>query len=304
MYEEKKFKPDINWKSLIIKMVILLLIVFIICFIAFKPKKAKETISLESNIIEIKEAAIKYFKDKNDLKLVGDNKKITLKTLIKEDLIEKQKDEAGNKCSTKESYATLTKTSDNEYSLKINLECGNNKETKNYKLTTEDIPIKEIEKVEDEKEPEKPVLEEDTIKVEINKDEAIKEEEAKEEQKNNSSNNNSSSTSKNELSGSVVFKPATDNKVLRYKHIKYGEWIEGTKDSNSIETSTKTVNFYQYCLNGYCVTDREENSSNYEGYTATFSHSENIPIYRYVYVVWSNSSCVVGFTNTGITEYQ
>lgn len=310
MYEDKRFKLNINWKSMIIKLAILLLIVFLICFIVFRPKRDKSFISLENNIVTLKEVAIKYFRNNLTLEEIGDYDKVSLKELIDEELIKEQKDTKGNTCNPKKSYAYLTKTRDEEFVLKINMNCGDNEESKTYNLTSKDLTVvasKEEEIVEPEVEIEEDILVEDetvkeeepTIKEEIQENEEIAD---NSNDKNEESNKEHINFGNDELV--LDLHNPNSNKKIYYKHLKYGDWTEGNKYGYNIETSTKEVNYYNYCYNDNCVIDRQENSDKYSGFISTFSHSEIIPIYRYVYVVWSTSSCIKGLTNTGIVEYR
>lgn len=304
MYEDKKLKLNINWPSLLIKLGILLLVAFIVCFIIFRPKKDNTFISLENNITTVKEAAINYYKNNLNLKEIGDYEKLSLEKLIAEDLIEEQTDNEGNSCDTKKSYSYLTKTRDDEFVLKINLVCGDNKESKTFNLTTKDLTVvanKEELKEEFENELEEEIL----VEEEVTEESEIIEENteiAENDNKDNDSNKQHIDFNNDELIADLH--SPNNNKVIKYKHVSYGEWVEGTKYGEAIENSTKVVHYYNYCLNNNCVIDRLENAVNYENYTATYSHSENKPTYRYVYVVWSNSTCIKGFINTGITELK
>jgi len=303
MYEDTKFKSNVNWKSLLIKLGILLLIVFIICFIIFKPKKDNSLISLEKNITTIKEAAIKYYQNNLTAKKIGDYQKVNLKELEENDLIETQKDSEGNVCSTKKSYAYLTKTRDDEFVLKINMSCGNNEDSEVYNLTTKDLTVV-ADKKEEVKEPVvEEIIEENT---EIAEEPSVKEED-KEIADNSSTKKEENKTQHIDFGNDELIEELRDpesNKTVRYKHIKYGAWIEGSKYGNNIENSKKVIYYYDYCLNDYCVLDRLDNAEKYEGYTATFNRKETIDVYRYIYVVWSNSSCIKGFINTGIAELR
>ena len=147
MYEESKFKLNINWKSLLIKLGILLLLVFIVCFIVFHPWN-KEKNSLSININNVKKAAIKYYQSNMPLKEIGDYDKVLLRDLIDADLTQEQELD-GNACNSKESYAYLTKTRDNEYVLKINMVCGKEEENKVLFLTNKDLKVEVKEETED-----------------------------------------------------------------------------------------------------------------------------------------------------------
>lgn len=307
MYEDTKFKSNFNWKSLIFKLGILLLIVFLICFIIFKPKKDKNFISLASNINTVKDAAIDYYKDNMKLEEIGEYDKVTLKELIKAKYTTKQEDNKGNYCNSKESYAYLTKTRDDEFVLKINIKCGENEESKIFNLTTKDLKVvaskeEEIE-VDEEILVEEEIIEEPSIKEEIIEDNEIADNSNNIEQEKEDKKTIETIYFNNEELIEELHNPNSDKK-LRYKHIKYGEWLEGSKEGDNIQNSTKNIYYYNYCYNDYCVLDKLENAVNYEGYTATYKYTETIPVYRYIFVVWSNINCIKGFINTGITEYR
>lgn len=312
MYEDKKFKLNINWKSLFIKLGILLLGAFVICFIVFRPKN--EIISLADNITTVKTAAIKYYKNNLTLKEIGDYEKVSLKDLVESGLLKNQNDDAGNSCSNKNSYAYLTKVRDNDYILKINMECGDNQESQIFNLTSKDLSVvasnKEEIKEEESVIEDTPIKEESIlVESEEQKEETNNKKEDKNELADNSVNNKKEESTKetidfgNDKLVEELHNP-NSNKVVRYKHIKYGEWKEGNKTGANIENSTKEITYYKYCKDNNCVTDRVDNLLNYEGYKATYSHKENIPVYRYIYVVWSNSTCIEGFINTGIAELR
>ncbi|MBQ6687086.1 MAG: hypothetical protein IJN03_01000 [Bacilli bacterium] len=298
MYGEGKQKLNINWKSLLIKLGILLLIVFIICFVIFRPNKNKDNSTLDNNIAAVKNAAINYFKNNMSLEKIGDYKKITLEELESQEFISEQKDNNGNTCNGDKSYAYLTKVRDDQFVLKINMRCGQDEKSKVFDITTEDLTVKDNNKNEIE-EPN------DDAAVDNTKEETLENTETEFKDENNT-NDKVIETDKKE-NPKKENKPIADvskNNVLVYKHIKYGEWTEGVRYSNSIENSTIKVKYYEYCLDDYCVIDRLDNLDKYLGYTATYKYTKDIDVYRYVYVVWSNSTCIKGFTNTGITEYR
>ena len=295
MYEERKFKIDFNRKSLLIKLGILMLIVFIICFLIFRPKKDNSFISLANNITSVKNGAIEYFKDNMTLKKIGDYKKVQLEELIENEYIDSQEDKNGNSCLDKESYIYLTKVRDNEFVLKINLKCSKNLESQVFYLTNKDFSI--LADTKPENIPEKE--EEDTI--------IVDKEETTTPNKENSESNNKPSTNKpnnNDNENDTVIADKPNTKILRYKHIKYGDWLEGDKKASNIENSTKKVEFYKYCFKEYCVIDRLTNADKYVGYTMSYVRTETITTYRYIFVVWSSSNCIKGFINTGIVEYR
>jgi len=313
MYEDKKFKLNINWLSLFIKLGILLVIVFIICFMIFRPKSNKNFVSLEANITSVKEAAIEYFKNNMSLENIGDYDKVTLKEIQDGKFISSQEDNKGNTCDNEKSYAYLSKVRDDEFILKINMYCGKNEESKVYNLTTKDLTIiasNENDDIIEEDNKEENVINKNEEEILVDKNEPSEKPNIKEEQNEEDKVIADSSTSNKEtidFGNDELLEELRDpnnNKKIMYKHVQYGEWIEGTSSSRSIEKGTKTVNYYKFCIEGNCIVDRYENKDKYTNYTSTYSHTETVDMYRYVYVIWSDYCCIKGFTNTGIFEYR
>lgn len=308
MYEERKSKLDINVKSLIIKLGLVLLIAFIICFIIFRPKNNKETISLSNSINNVKDAAIMYFKENMTIKNIGEHEKITLEDLEKNNYINKETDLNNYSCNVKNSYAYLLKTRDNEFILKVELNCENTTEAKRFNLKTSDFKSTVIDEIVEDEKNEKP-KEEVTPEKEEEKQEIkppIKEEKPNKENNNKKPEKENNSIHIDFGNDKLIeeLKDPNNKKKIRYKHIKYGNWTEGNSDSQYVEKQEKEVIYYTYCLDGNCVIDKIDNILKYENYEATYSHTEKVPMYRYVYTIWSTSCCIKGFTNTGIVEYR
>ncbi len=126
MYEEKP-KKQINYKSLILKLLLLALIFFAI-FWLFTPRKDKkennDDKTFNKNITNMKSAAKKYFNDQTILpSKTGERVRITLQEMLNKKLIVKFTDKNGHYCDVDNSYSQVTKTGDNEYQLKVLLSC-------------------------------------------------------------------------------------------------------------------------------------------------------------------------------------
>ena len=145
MYEEKKFKnKKVNWISLLIKLVLLFLIVFLIWYIVNRKsgnnnstKKLGDNIS--NNIKYLKDQYIKFFK-KND---IPTNKNEELKVSLQELIDAKDSkiiyDKNGDKCSSTSSYGKLIKTSDDTYELKVYLKCKDEADSELYSIKYTEI---------------------------------------------------------------------------------------------------------------------------------------------------------------------
>lgn len=127
MYEEKPKKGlNINWKSLIIKMVILLVALFIIIWIISlvkKPKTEEKASNIATNLQSMKEAAMDYFTGSKLPENVNGKKKITLQEMFDEKLLLEFKDQDNKSCNGTESYAEATKINSEDYSIKVKLVC-------------------------------------------------------------------------------------------------------------------------------------------------------------------------------------
>lgn len=129
---EKEYQ--ISWGKVI---GILALIAFVIAIIvmAYPKKELKNGTSNTyiNNINLMKEAGFEYFVGNNLPDKIGESNKITLDDMVNANLLLDFKDEAGNTCNKEESYIKVTKSLDNEYSMKVFLSC---KENSDYIVTT------------------------------------------------------------------------------------------------------------------------------------------------------------------------
>lgn len=128
MYEEKSRKNiNINWKSLLIKMVILLVALFIIIWIVslFNKKDNKENESnIKENLQAMKIAADEYFVGSRLPEKINSKKKITLGEMFDSKLLIEFKDQDNKDCDTALSYAEVTKVDEENYTIKVKLVCG------------------------------------------------------------------------------------------------------------------------------------------------------------------------------------
>lgn len=124
MYEDKKRKLKINWKSLLIKMAILLVIVFLIIWIISLFKKDKEVPSnIGDNLKTMQEVANDYFIGSRLPDRINGKETLTLKEMLDNKLLLEFKDQDGKSCDENNSYAEVTKVSDNSYTIKVKLVC-------------------------------------------------------------------------------------------------------------------------------------------------------------------------------------
>ena len=127
MYEEKTYK--INWLGIIFKLLLVVLIIGILFWIIPKTNnKAYKNEVFTNNLNNMKTAAKDYFKGNKLPAKIGDSKVITLDKMEESKLLVPFTDADDKACDAKNSYAEVTKNSDTEYSLKVNLSCNSKEE--------------------------------------------------------------------------------------------------------------------------------------------------------------------------------
>lgn len=277
MYEEGKKRLDINWGSLIIKLLIVAIVIFVACFIFSKitsnkknsndkvvdNKKTSEVTKVEfdfdKSINSMKEVALEYFIKVKLPEKAGSSEKLTLGEMIDKKLITDFSDN-GKICDKDNSYIEATRTMMDNYALKINLSCGKK----------EDYILSNIEK--------------DKICVNntCNNNNNSDNKEIASNEKNNSSSNGSSSSSssngsnKNNSTGSKkksttttttttvtvkikcingccgcctsnCKKEDTAKKVRYYEYVKWSDWTEGYSYNSKAENKSEVIKTYNYC---------------------------------------------------------
>lgn len=129
---EKEYK--LSWGK-IVGILALIIIIVAIIFIVY-PKDSKEkgvTSNYINNINLMKEAGFEYFKGNNLPDKIGESNRITLDEMVSSNLVLDFKDDKGNLCNKEESYIKVTKSLEDEYSMKVFLSCDSNAD---YIVTT------------------------------------------------------------------------------------------------------------------------------------------------------------------------
>ena len=128
MYDNEN-RLRINWVDIIIKVILLALFLFIL--ISLMPKNDLTPLYdqiYQDNINTMKEAAKNYYTIDRLPENVGDTKTMTLKEMIDNHLIIRFKDKNKKYCDESTSKVQVTKTSDQEYVLRVELNCGSQKD--------------------------------------------------------------------------------------------------------------------------------------------------------------------------------
>lgn len=136
MYEERRDKFSI--KDIIIQVLFVAIFIFLLMWLFPMKKDVKNALKgvnsdglqplydqvFNSNIQTMKDAAINYYTTPRLPEKVGQEKKMTLDYMLKNNLVLPFVDSDGNQCDLLESYVSITKMSE-EYILKVSLKCSN-----------------------------------------------------------------------------------------------------------------------------------------------------------------------------------
>ncbi len=305
MTEERRY--GINWVDLIIKVILLILFVLLICWLFPMPKLDTFYDKVfNENIQTMKNAARNYYTVDRLPSAIGETKTMTLKQLIDSKIILEFSDKDGNACDTANSYVQVTKTLDSEYALKVQLTCGDESD---YIIDTIGCNgtclLSEVNNAKDAAKTENDDSETyNDVKLggsspsgntkyyyyplggttgststttiikypENNTSNNSNTDTNSESRKPNRPNNNNNHSNSNNNNNNNF-----DNQTLYYQQAKivksYGDWIEGYKSGNNIETKTKRVNYYYYTKNSSSSTKQ---TSEYR----TTSYIESREIYN------------------------
>ena len=127
---EKEYR--VSWLKVIGLIALIIVIIAIICLIYPKSSKGNSN-NFINNISLMKSAGFEYFKGNNLPDKIGSTNKITLYEMETSNLLIELKDENGVTCNKEESYVQVTKTLENEYTMKVFLSCKDNSD---YIITT------------------------------------------------------------------------------------------------------------------------------------------------------------------------
>lgn len=130
---EKEYK--ISWFKVMGVIVFFIIVIALFCLVIPKKSMANDNTlnTYINNINLMKESGFEYFQGSNLPDKIGESKSISLKELIDSKIIMEFHDETGKLCDVNNSYIKATKTLDNEYAMKVSLNCDNKSD---YIVTT------------------------------------------------------------------------------------------------------------------------------------------------------------------------
>ena len=159
---EKEFK--LSWLK-VIGVIALIAMIIVVIFLVYHKKKSNgdnSSAAFINNINLMKDVAYDYFKGDNLPDKIGEAYKITLEEMITNNMIVEFVDDKGNTCNKVDSYVQVTKSLENEYTMKVFLSCDDksdyvlssfyvNDEVENNKNEKEEEKVEENNKVSDNK---------------------------------------------------------------------------------------------------------------------------------------------------------
>ena len=130
MYDDNvTVKVGVNWKEIVIKVVLLIIFILVLCWLFPKPDIDifYDSVYTE-NINTMKNAAKSYYTTDKMPQAVGESTSMTLKEMVDNHMVIRFKDKNGDYCDESSSKVEVTKISDKEYALKVVLNCGKEKD--------------------------------------------------------------------------------------------------------------------------------------------------------------------------------
>ena len=135
MYDDNvTYRVGINWKDILIKLIMLIL--FVVILLLLFPKADLDVFYdtvYSNNVNTMKDAARNYYTVDRLPSNVGDKTSMTLKEMVDNHMLIRFTDKDGKTCDETKSFVEVTKVSNDEYTLKVQLKCG---EQEDYILET------------------------------------------------------------------------------------------------------------------------------------------------------------------------
>ena len=131
MYEDNNYtyKVGLNWKDILIKIVMLILFIILLLWLFPRPNLDVFYDNVyNNNINAMKDAAKSYYTVDKLPNNVGEQTSMTLKEMFDNHLLIRFTDKDGETCDETSSRVELSKISDEEYALKVQLNCGDQKD--------------------------------------------------------------------------------------------------------------------------------------------------------------------------------
>ena len=194
MYTEENARGRFPLRDILLKAIVVIIFLILIVFIITKvttpdnnTTKSSKTSSnydkvFSENLENMENASFSYFTKDRLPKETGEASELTLREMINSNLLEAFTDADGKACNVNTSYIRLTKN-DDDYTLRVNLECNEKKDYSLMKVGEYDYCEHDICKRNSSKEKENDSKEEES--------EVVEEVEITEPTTNNSSNSNS-----------------------------------------------------------------------------------------------------------------
>ncbi len=141
MYEEYN-EININWLQILLKLCLILVIILVVGYIINrtiindKPEVINDTYN--NNFALLESISLDYYMDNNLPNNLNESLEISLNDLIDLGLIEKASFEV-NSCSLDNSHSKITYIGNNQYNIKVSLDCLNNTEYTIETITINDL---------------------------------------------------------------------------------------------------------------------------------------------------------------------
>ena len=286
MYEEKTRRNiQINWKSLLIKLGILLVVIFLVIWIVSLFNRDEEvTSNFGVNLELMREASTEYFTGSRLPSEIDESTSITLGEMFERNLLIEFQDEHGNPCDTENSYAEATKLDDENYRIEIRLVCENESDTiintvQRQNATDTDSDDDALEQP-DEEEPNDSDDEDNSVV-----------EEPSEEPTDNNQSNSSNNTNNNQSNNSTSNNNSSSNNSSNNSNNNNSNnnTSNGNTQNNNKPTTTvcnygkkeySTVYPLAYVVSGNCAVSSSSISGTHANYATRIGNTEYLKLVK------------------------
>lgn len=278
MYTEENARGRFPLRDILLKAIVVIIFLILIVFIITKvttpdnnTTKSSKTSSnydkvFSENLENMENASFSYFTKDRLPKETGEVSELTLREMINSNLLEAFTDADGKACNVNTSYIRLTKN-DDDYTLRVNLECNEKKDYSLMKVGEYDYCEHDICKRNSSKEKENDSKEEES--------EVVKEVEITEPTTNNSSNSNSNGNT-GTRSNTSSNKPIDNTSSSANNKPVVKTMYEYKKVTNSVLSGWSSWSSWDYNDKRYSAVKCESNDTNCLREVQLYSRREKV----------------------------
>ena len=280
MYTEENARGRFPLRDILLKAIVVIIFLILVVFIITKVTnpdnntKSSKTSSnydkvFSENLEKMENASFSYFTKDKLPKETGEVSELTLREMINSNLLEAFTDADGKACNVNTSYIRLTKN-DEDYTLRVNLECNEKKDYSLMKVGEYDYCEHDICKRNTSKEKESDSKDESDVVKEVEITESTNNSNSNNSNSNSGTRSNASSTSPSNNNSSSINNTPTVRTMYEYKKVtnpvlsgwsSWSSWDYNEKRYSAVKCGSSDTN----CLREVQLYSRREKVGTKDG---------------------------------------